>query len=116
MGKDTRRFQRYRYIATARVSREGREGPAVTVMVHNLSQAGMGIFSETPFEPGEDVSVTFNFITVEGEEVTDSVRGRITGVTEKEGLYYAGIAFRKELDPSNQPHLFELFHRCIKEQ
>jgi c-di-GMP-binding flagellar brake protein YcgR len=115
MTKGTRKYQRYSYIATAALRPNiSDDVKPVTVMVQNISQGGMGAFLEHSVDVGTPVTIEVNFISSLGAEVKDRVDGKVSSVTEKDGLYFVGVSFQEELNAKKQPYLYELFEQSIK--
>ena len=115
MSRDTRKYQRYSYIASAALrATHDDEARPITVMVHNISEGGMGVFIEHPFENGTPVSIEVLFISSLGSEVKDTIYGKVMNVTKRDDLYFMGISFNEELSSRKQPYLYELFEQNIK--
>ncbi|GBD99112.1 PilZ domain protein [bacterium BMS3Abin07] len=115
MKNSTRKHHRYPYIASAAIrERNIADAEPVTVMVNNISEGGMGVFIETPFKKGTKVSIEVNFINLYGSEIKDVIHGEVSGLTERDTLYFMGISFDKKIDPYKQPNLYELFNQSIK--
>lgn len=114
MAKNTRKHQRYPYIASAAIRVINSDDEPVTVMVNNISLGGMGVFMEKPPGTGTEISIEINFISMYGAEVRDTIHGKVSSVNKKDDLYLTGISFNEELNPGEQPNIFELFHDSIK--
>ncbi len=115
MSKNTRKHQRYSYIASAAIrAKDDVEGEPITVVVHNISEGGIGFFMEDPFELDAAVSVEFHFITKVGTETKDVIDGRVKSVSAHDKLSLVGVAFDENLNPKKQPDLYELFEQSIK--
>ncbi|UCG78375.1 MAG: PilZ domain-containing protein [Nitrospirota bacterium] len=117
MADGTRKHQRYSYIATASLTVKGvKDDEPYTVMVHNISEGGIGVFFEKPLEIGAEVSIDVYFISKLGAEIKDRIDGKISGCIKRDDLYYIGISFHEELNPADQPNLYELFEQSIKDE
>lgn len=114
MKNRTRKHQRYQYIASAAIRAIKSDADPDTVMVNNISLGGMGVYSEKQYDIGVEISIEVNFISMYGSEVKDTIYGKISSVAKKDDLHFIGISFGEELNPDNQPNMFELFNDSIK--
>ena len=72
----------------------------------SISLGGIALYSDDPIEIATNVSLTINFITVDGIK-SDSVKGRVIHNKKIGGIYSLGIYFSEEINPKNQPALYE---------
>jgi c-di-GMP-binding flagellar brake protein YcgR len=78
----------------------------------DIALGGIGLYSDDPIEDDTDVSITINFISVDGVK-TDSIEGCVVYNKNIWGIYFVGIQFNKELNPENQPVLYDHIHKIL---
>ncbi|NOZ25542.1 MAG: PilZ domain-containing protein [Nitrospirae bacterium] len=112
--KNLRRHHRYPILATALVRPEGgKDVQPIETMVASISQSGLGVYSYEPLKTGTRVTVEINFISVKGIREKDTAEGRIVWLSGMGRLYFVGIAFDEDLNPSKQPRLYEHFFKVV---
>ena len=66
----------------------------------------MGVYADNPVEVNKQVSVTVNFISLEGIEDT-VIEGRILYDKDLGNIHFVGIQFNEDVNSENQPVLFK---------
>jgi len=112
--KNLRRHHRYPILATALVTPANEKNPQpIETLVASISQSGVGLYSYAPVTKGTRVTLEVTFISVKGVKENDTVKGRVVWLTRMGKLYFIGIAFDEELNPAQQPRLYEHFFKII---
>jgi hypothetical protein len=115
MVEDRREYGRYPMFAVAEVTQKDRVALArLLTQVNNISEMGLGVYSDTYIESGAKISVQVEYQGTDGVMEKDSIDGMVAWVVPQDTLFYVGIVFEKELDPEEQPHLYRHFHGVIK--
>ena len=83
------------------------------VAIANISLSGMGLYSYTPVEKGTEVSIEISFVSDKGVDRKDRIEGKIVWLSTQERLHFMGIAFDKEMNPSEQPFLYDYFRKVV---
>ncbi|MFH1702901.1 MAG: PilZ domain-containing protein [Nitrospirota bacterium] len=78
----------------------------------NISLGGMGLIADVLIEIDTNVSITINFISVDGIK-TDSIEGRVVHYKDIGNIYFIGIQFNEEINPENQPSLHKHIQRIL---
>lgn len=106
-----RRHKRHPIFGTAVISADSIGSlPLETVIaIANISQSGLGLYSYTSLEKGTTVTIKISFRSTRGRLLQDTVRGDVIWSTKEGNLYFTGIAFNGELNPQDQPFLYEHF-------
>jgi len=102
-----RRHKRFPITGTATLQFED-EGESRTILavLSNISTVGVGLYTDNPIEANKQVSVTINFISIDGIE--DSIiEGSVVCTKELGNIHYVGIQFNEYVNPKNQPVLFK---------
>ena len=108
-----RRHKRVPITGTATLKFEDKgEIKSIQTMTVNISLGGIGLYSDDPIEDDTDVSITINFISVDGIK-TDSIEGCVVYNKNIGGIYFMGIQFNKELNSENQPALYEHIQKIL---
>ncbi len=108
-----RRNNRIPITGTATLQFEDKgEIKSIQTMTVEISLGGIGLYCDNPIEDDSDVSITINFISVDGLK-TDSIEGCVLYNKNIGGIYFMGIQFNKELNPENQPVLYEHIHKIL---
>jgi hypothetical protein len=93
-------------IATLKFKEKG-ESHLIQAVIANISLQGTGLYSYDSIKVRKCVSITINFISVNGEIRTDSVEGRVIFKKKIGKTYFIGIQFHEEINAKNQPSLFD---------
>lgn len=80
---------------------------SIQTVIANISLRGIGLYSYDPIEINKYVSITINFISVDGTLKTDSIEGCIISNKKIDDTYFVGLQFNEEIDAKHQPSLFE---------
>jgi hypothetical protein len=78
----------------------------------SISLAGLGLYADDPIGDDTRVSITVNFISFDGIK-TDSIDGLVVYNRNIGGMYFIGIQFKEEINPDNQPLLYEHIHKIL---
>ncbi len=78
----------------------------------NISLGGIGLYADNPIEIDTKVSITLNFISTDGIK-TDSLEGCVIYSKDIGNIYFIGIKFNKEINPENQPSLYEYIQKIF---
>ena len=103
-----RRYQRFPLAGSAnlRYKVQG-ENKTIHAMISDISLDGIGLYLDISLETATDVSIDITFIVTDGTIKTDSIEGSIGYAREISGMYFTGIEFSEEVNPSKQPFLYE---------
>jgi hypothetical protein len=102
-----RRHKRVAITGTATLKFEVRgEFRSIQALPGSISLGGIGLYADDPIEDETDVSITINFISVDGIK-TDSIDGYAVYSKNMEGIHYVGIQFNEEIKPENHSILYE---------
>jgi c-di-GMP-binding flagellar brake protein YcgR len=101
-----RKYTRVPMTGTTIVKYENKGYVTIKTTTGSISLGGIALYSDYPIEIDTDVSMTISFITVDGIK-SDSVKGRVMHNKKIEGIYSLGIYFSEEINPKNQPSLYE---------
>ena len=102
-----RKHKRFPITGTATLQFED-EGKSRTIpaVLTSISTVGMGLYTNNPIEANKQVSVTINFISIDGIE--DSViEGSVVFNRDIGNIHFVGIQFNEYVNPQNQPVLFK---------
>jgi c-di-GMP-binding flagellar brake protein YcgR len=92
----------------------------IQTLTADISFSGIGLYSYSAAEVGASASVEINFIGVDGFSRRDRVDGqvvyasKIEGINKMEGLYFTGIQFDDEINPLEQPFLYDRLQEILK--
>lgn len=78
----------------------------------SISLGGIGLYSDDPIEDNTDVSITINFMSLDGIK-TDFIEGCVVYNKNIGEICFLGIQFNKELNPENQPALYEHIQKIL---
>ncbi len=101
-----RKYKRVPMTGTAIVKFENRGYVTIKTTTGSISLGGIGLYSDDPIDIDTNVSITINFITVDGIK-SDSIKGCVKHNKKIGGIYFLGIYFSEEINPKNQPSLYE---------
>ena len=102
-----RKHKRFSITGTATLQFEdGGKSRTIRAVLSNISSVGMGLYADSPVEIHKQVSVTINFISLDGIE--DSViEGRVLYDKDLGNIHFVGIQFNEDVNSKNQPVLFK---------
>jgi c-di-GMP-binding flagellar brake protein YcgR len=80
---------------------------SIQTVIANISLEGIGLYSYSSIRVKTSVSITANFISVDGGLKTDSIRGRVISSRKIGDTHFLGIQFDEEMNARNQPSLFK---------
>ena len=101
-----RKYMRVPLTGTAVVKFEHRGYVTIKTTTGSISLGGIGLYSDDPIEIDTNVSITINFITVDGIK-SASIKGCVKHNKKIGGIYFLGIYFSEEINPKNHPSLYE---------
>jgi len=85
---------------------------SVQTLLGSISLGGIGLYADDPLEIDTNVSLTINIISNEGIK-TDSIKGSVIYHKDINGMFFLGIQFNKEINPKNQPLLYEHIQKAL---
>ena len=83
------------------------ESQSIQTLVANISLGGIGLYSYSAIKVETSVSITINFISLDGGLKTDSIEGRVINIRKIGDPHLLGIQFDEEIYAQNQPSLFK---------
>jgi len=92
--------------ATLRFKKKG-EIKSIETLIANISLRGIGLYSYSSIKVETRVSITTNFISLDGELKNDSIEGRVVSNRNIGDTHFLGIQFNEEINAQNQPSLFK---------
>ncbi len=103
-----RRHKRFPLTGSAVITFPDQENDdKVNTIISDISRSGLGLYSDVPLKDNVDVSVEIKFISADGLIKTDFIEGHIVYVRKFGEMYFLGIQFHNEVNPTNQPFLNE---------
>lgn len=106
--ENKRRHKRFSITGSADLTYRVREkNQIIHALISDVSLSGIGLYLDLPVEDNVDVSLNITFISSDGSIKTDTIDGRIVYVRKFEEVYFTGIEFHEEINPKNQPSLYE---------
>ncbi len=103
-----RRHKRYSVTGSADLKYKVQEkNQIIHTLISDISLSGIGLYLDAPLEENLDVSLTISFISGDGTIKTDTIDGRIVYMKKIEEVYFMGTEFLEEINPKNQPLLYE---------
>jgi len=85
---------------------------SIQTILCNISLGGIGLYADVPIEIDTNVSITINFMSAGGIK-TDSVEGCVVYYKDMGNIYFMGIQFNEEINPENQPSLYEHIQKIL---
>lgn len=73
----------------------------------DISLSGLGVYADHPVPPQETVTVTVNFISVDGEMYAETLRGTVIYGIRIGDFFFIGIEFDDFINPEGQPLLYK---------
>ncbi len=98
-----------RYLVAEVQVRKPKSGLTTYAMAVNISERGLGIYTQKPLEVDEKVTVQISFLVKGSILVTEEIPGKVTWVEPMDRNYAAGIMFETGVDLSLCP----MFSRCL---
>jgi c-di-GMP-binding flagellar brake protein YcgR len=92
--------------ATLEFKKKG-EIQSIQTLIANISLQGIGLYSYSSIKVETSVSITINFISLDGGLKTDSIEGRVINIRKIGKTHFLGIQFDEEINAQNQPSLFK---------
>ncbi len=97
--------------ATLKFENKG-EFLSIQTIPGSISVGGIGLYSDDPIEIDTNVSITINFISIDGIR-NDSIEGCVIYTKNIGGIYFMGIEFNEEINPKNQPLLYDHIQKIL---
>jgi c-di-GMP-binding flagellar brake protein YcgR len=108
-----RRHKRVPITGTATLKFEDKgEFRSIQALLGSISLGGIGLYADDPIEDDTGVSITINFISVDGIK-TDSIEGCVVYNKNIGGIYFMGIQFNKKINSENQPALYKHIQKIL---
>jgi c-di-GMP-binding flagellar brake protein YcgR len=108
-----RRHKRVPITGTATLKFEDKgEFRSVQALPCSISIGGIGLYADDRIEDDTSVSITINFISLEDIK-TDSIEGFVVYSKNMGGIHFMGIQFNEEVNPENQPALYEHIQKIL---
>jgi hypothetical protein len=85
----------------------------IQAVIANISLKGIGLYSYDSIKVKTRVSITINFISINGEIKTNSVEGRVIFKKKIGKTYFIGIKFSEEINAEEQPSLFDHIKKSL---
>jgi len=107
MAEGFRRYHRYQIIGEAVIIPRRESGlKPISSQVNNISQGGIGIYTDVPLEMSSEVRVKLLFLedNLRGEE--NLLNGRVAFLSKNDDQYFLGISFDHAIT-------YELFMKMI---
>jgi hypothetical protein len=98
-----------RYLVAEVQVRKPKSGLTTYAMAVNISERGLGIYTQKPLETKEKVTVQISFLVSGTILVTEEIPGTVTWVEPMDRNYAAGIMFDQGMDMELCP----VFKRCL---
>lgn len=93
-----RKYQRYQVSGNAVVIPRFKRGEQpIASRVNNISQGGIGVYTDVPLEKSTKVRIKFSFLgdPETGEE--SIIDGKVASLSENDHEYFLGIAFDQDI-------------------
>ena len=85
---------------------------SIQALPGSISLGGIGLYADDRIEDDTVVLITVNFISLEDIK-TDSIEGYVVYSKNMGGIHFMGIQFNKEINPENQPALYEHIRKIL---
>jgi len=103
-----RRHKRFSMTGSADLTyRVQGKNQLIHTLISDISLSRIGLYVDAPLDENFEVSLTIRFISTDGSIKTDTIDGRIVYIKKIEEAYFMGIEFLEEINPENQPSLYE---------
>jgi c-di-GMP-binding flagellar brake protein YcgR len=102
-----------RIIISGSATLEFKNIHSIQTLISNISLRGMGLYSYSSIKVETNVSITINFISLDGVLKTDSIEGRVINNRKIGNAHFLGIQFNEEMNAQNQPLLFKHIKNII---
>ncbi len=86
----------------------------ITAMVDNFSLTGMGLYCLHPVKVDTPVEAMIKFVTKEGLQDSDRIKGKVVWTIRHNDIYMMGVAFDSPLSEEDHPNLFSLYHSLLE--
>lgn len=84
--------------------------------IANISLKGIGLYSYSSVKEKTPLSITINFISLNGEIKTESITGYVVFKKRIGKTYFLGIQFSQEINAQNQPSLFDHIQKSLSQK
>ncbi len=85
-----------------------------TAMVDNFSLTGMGLYCLHPVRVDTPLEAEVKFVTREGLEGSERIKGRVVWTIRHREIYMLGVAFERPLSEDEHPRLYRLYHSLLE--
>ncbi len=89
------------------------DNETVTAMVDNFSLTGMGLYCIHPVRVDTELEGEVKFVTREGVQGSERIKGRVVWTIRHKEIYMLGIAFERPLSEEEHPRLYQLYHSLL---
>jgi len=86
----------------------------IIAMVDNFSLTGMGLYCLHPVQVHTPVEALVKFVTKEGLQNSDTIKGTVVWTVKYDNIYMMGIAFDEPLSEETHPSLYKLYHNLLE--
>jgi c-di-GMP-binding flagellar brake protein YcgR len=85
---------------------------SIQALPGSISLGGIGLYADDRIEDDTGVLITINFISSEDIR-TGSIEGCVVYSKNMGGIHFMGIQFNEEVNPVNQPALYEHIRKIL---
>lgn len=86
----------------------------ITAMVDNFSLTGMGLYCIHPVKVDTQLEGEVKFVTKEGLQGSDRIKGKVVWTVRHRDIYMLGIAFERPLSEGEHPGLYNLYQSLLE--
>jgi hypothetical protein len=79
---------------------------SIQTLIANISLRGIGLYSYSSIKVETSVSITINFISLDGGIKTDCIEGRVMNIRKIGDTHLLGIQFNEEINAQKQLSLY----------
>jgi c-di-GMP-binding flagellar brake protein YcgR len=106
-----RRYHRYQIFAKAIVKAKYQSGKTMfESQVNNISQGGMGVYTDAPLMKSTPVFVELSFPPSDNAVEDTIIEGSVASLTEYDDRYFMGIVFDKVIPHENFMKIINLVY------
>jgi hypothetical protein len=103
-GPDSRRYKRFPIMGNCRIFIDSGER-ALHAIIDNINVGGIGIHRREPLPMESVVRIELKFLDRKGETFLEQLKGKIVQITERNGMFLVGIAFKDIITEVTHPQL-----------
>ncbi len=101
---DRRRYERVQFLCEVELTALSNGSP-VQARSLDISLGGVGLITQTSFEPGQIIALAFHLKDTRGREVVEKVVGKVVHLRADADGNRVGVEFLEPLHDSTQPRL-----------